>query len=98
MRNFEPAKFDSRLEERMAIIVVLGHRRDQILLSPFLDLKALAELVGDYEAADMHCAAESLRKRLEWYQSRIEKRLENAEGRKAALVSRLKAGELMPAV
>ncbi len=29
MRNFEPAKFDSRLEERMAIIVVLGRRRDK---------------------------------------------------------------------
>jgi hypothetical protein len=70
MRNFEPAKFDSRLEERMAIIVVLGRRRDQILLSPLLDLKALEELVADYETADMPCAAADLRKRLEYYRER----------------------------
>jgi hypothetical protein len=96
MRNFEPAKFGSRLEERMAIIVVLGRRRDQILLSPILDLRALEQLVADYEAAEMPCAAAALRRRLIWYQSRIETKRENGEGRKAALVSRLAAGELIP--
>lgn len=94
MRNFEPAKFDSRLEERMAIIVVLGRRRDQILLSSFLDLKALEELVADYEFADMPCAAASLRKRLEWYRARlggeegVDKTVVGQQSR-AALVSRL---------
>jgi hypothetical protein len=70
MRDFEPARFNSRLEERMAIIVVLGRRRDQILLSPFLDLKALEELVADYEAAEMPCAAADLQRRLAWYRGR----------------------------
>ena len=96
MNNFEAAKFDTRLEERMAIIVVLGRRRDEILLSPILDLKELEKLVADYEAAEMQCAAGALRKRLEWYRARFEKDAEVAEGKKAALVSRLPAGELMP--
>jgi len=34
-----------------------------------LDLEALARLVEDYEKAEMPCAAESLRRRLEWYRS-----------------------------
>ena len=85
MKNFEPAKFDSRLEERMAIIVILGRRRDQILMTPILDLKALEKLVADYEAADMLCAAAFLRRRLEWYRARYEKQTEVVEGKKAAL-------------
>jgi hypothetical protein len=69
MKNFEPAHFGSRLEERMAKIVVLGRRRDRILLSPVVDLQALAQLVVDYEAANMPCAAIELRKRLDYYQT-----------------------------
>jgi hypothetical protein len=69
MKNFEPGKLDRRLEERMELIVVLGRRRDQILFSPVVDLKALEQLVRDYEAARMPCAAAELRKRLEWYRT-----------------------------
>jgi hypothetical protein len=68
MKNFEPAQFNSRLEERMAKIVVLGRRRDQILLSPVLNLQALEQLVADYEAARMPYAAMGLRRRLEYYE------------------------------
>jgi hypothetical protein len=64
MNNFEAAIFDTRLEERMAIIVILGCRRDEILLSSVIDLKELEKLVADYEAAEMPCAAGALRKRL----------------------------------
>jgi hypothetical protein len=70
MKNFEPAKFNSRLEERIATIVVLGRRRDQILLSPVVDLNALEQLVADYEAARMPCAAAEMRRRLEYYRER----------------------------
>jgi hypothetical protein len=73
MKNFESAKFDHRLEERMKLVVVLGRRRDQILLSPVVDLNALEQLVEGYESAKMPCAAASLRKRLEWYRVRSEK-------------------------
>jgi hypothetical protein len=69
MKNFEPAQFNSRMEERMAKIVVLGRRRDQILLLPVVDQKALEQLIADYEAAKMSCAAAELRKRLEWYRA-----------------------------
>jgi hypothetical protein len=69
MKNFEPAKFNSKLEERMAKIVVLGRRRDQILLSPVVDLLALEQLVRDYEAAKMPCAAVELKKKLEHYRN-----------------------------
>jgi hypothetical protein len=57
-------KRDPSLEERLALIAVLGRRRAQILESPELDLQALEELLHDYEAADLVYAAESLRKRL----------------------------------
>jgi hypothetical protein len=70
MKNFEPARFNSRLEERMAKIVVLGRRRDQILLSPVVDLQALEQLVAEYDAAGMSCAAAELRRRLELYRFR----------------------------
>jgi hypothetical protein len=69
MNNFQPVKFNPRLEERMGLVVLLGRRRDQILLSPILDLLALEQLVADYEAAEMPCAATAL-KRLDWYRTR----------------------------
>ena len=58
-------------EEQIQKIVGLSRRRDQILNVPELDLEALKVLVEDYEAADMPCAAANLRRRLEWYLSRI---------------------------
>ena len=58
-------------EEQIQKIVGLSRRRDQILNVPELDLEALRVLVEDYEAADMPCAAVNLRRRLEWYLSRI---------------------------
>jgi hypothetical protein len=67
---FDPTKLDCRTEELVRRTVELSRRRDQILLSPLLDLKALEELVADYETADMPCAAADLRKRLEYYRER----------------------------
>ena len=63
-------KRDARLERRMTLIVDLGRRRDALLESPELDLQALRRLKEDYEAAGMPCAAEALRRRLEWYEGR----------------------------
>ena len=60
-------KVDARLEERIGVIVQLGRKRDRILERPELDLEALERLVKDYEEAEMICAAEALRRRLEWY-------------------------------
>jgi len=60
-------RMDARMQERMWVIVKLGRRRDRILETPVLDLKALARLVEDYEEAEMPCVAEALRRRLEWY-------------------------------
>jgi hypothetical protein len=60
-------KVDARMQERIRVIVKLGRRRDRILESPVLDLEALARLVKAYEEAEMTCAAEALRRRLEWY-------------------------------
>jgi hypothetical protein len=70
MKNFEPAKLDSRTEERVQRIVDLSRRRDRILLTAKLDLEALAKLAADYEAAHMPCAAANLRRRLEHYLER----------------------------
>jgi len=70
MKNFyDPAKLDCRTEERVRRIVELSRRRDQILLSPFLDLEALEVLAADYEATHMSNMAADLRRRLEWYTS-----------------------------
>lgn len=65
-------KENAGLEERMRVLVELGCRRDRILESPTLDLKALEELVEDYEKAEMACAAAALRRRLEWYRRKDE--------------------------
>ena len=65
-------RMDVRMQERMWVIVKLGRRRDRILESPVLDLEALARLVKDYEEAEMVCAAEALRRRLEWYREKIQ--------------------------
>jgi hypothetical protein len=62
-------KPDRRIETRLALIVDLGRRRDRLLESPTLELPALAALLADYEAAGLHCAAEDLRRRLEWCRS-----------------------------
>jgi hypothetical protein len=63
-------KVDPRMQERIRVIVRLGRRRDCILESPRLDLEALERLVGEYEEAEMPCAAEALRRRLEWYREK----------------------------
>jgi hypothetical protein len=46
----------------------------------------------------MPCAAAELRRRLEWYRTRLETEAGDAEGEDAALVSRPAAGEPMPAI
>ena len=56
------------MDERVRVIVALGIRRGRILESPELDLKALAVLAADYEVAEMPCAAENVRNRVEYYQ------------------------------
>jgi hypothetical protein len=48
----------------------LGCRWDKILQSPELDLDALAQLVADYEAADLIYTTADLRRRLEWYRGK----------------------------
>jgi hypothetical protein len=53
-----------------AKIVELSRRRDRILEATMLDLEALAILAGDYEAANMPCAATELQELLENYQER----------------------------
>ena len=63
-------KADAPLQERMRVIARLGRRRDRLLESPELDLQALERLVKDYEAAEMVCAAQALRRRLEWYRGK----------------------------
>ena len=60
-------KTDLQAEQRLLKIVDLGSRRDRLLQSIELDLEALAQLVADYESADLSCAAAALRRRLEWY-------------------------------
>ena len=70
MKFNRSAKTNRRTEERILVIVDLGIRRDRILEAPELDLEALTVLVADYEDANMPCAAEDLRKRLEYYRSR----------------------------
>jgi hypothetical protein len=70
MKNFEPAKLDSRTEERVQRIVDLSRRRDQILFTADLDLEALRILAADYEAANMLSMATELWKRMEHYQER----------------------------
>ena len=72
MRLKRWTRMDARMQERMWVIVKLGRRRDRILESPMLDLEALARLVKDYEEAEMVCAAEALRRRLEWYRGKIQ--------------------------
>ena len=67
MRNFDLEKLDRCTETRVRMIVELSRRRDQLLEAPELDLEALAVLAADYESAAMPCAAENLRRRLEWY-------------------------------
>jgi hypothetical protein len=57
-------------EERIRKIVDLSRRRDRILEAPEMDLEALQALAADYEAAHMPCAAEELRRRVEWYRER----------------------------
>jgi hypothetical protein len=61
---------DARLEQRILLIADLGRRRDRLLESPRLDLPALEALLRDYEAADLPCAAEDLRRRVEWYRGK----------------------------
>ncbi len=60
-------KPDPRLEQRILVIAELGRLRDHLLDSPELDLQALRALVEAYEAEGCICAAEDLRRRLEWY-------------------------------
>ena len=79
------------------MIVVLGRRRDKILLLPIVDLQALEKLVADYEAAEMPCAAAALRKRLEWHQPNSKEEEDAVGEMEAAQVNRLTAGEPMPA-
>jgi hypothetical protein len=45
----------------------LGRRREQIYSHRPLDLDALADLLADYEAADLVFNAEGIRRRLEHY-------------------------------
>ena len=63
-------KQNPRAERRLRLIVEMGRRRDKILESPEIDLEALAQLVADYEAADIIYAAADLRRRLEWYRGK----------------------------
>ncbi len=58
------------MQERLCRMAELARRRDRLLESEWLDLKELQRLVEDYEAADMICAEEDLRRRLEWYQAK----------------------------
>jgi hypothetical protein len=67
MNFYASSQKEQELAKRIQRIVDLNCRRDQILLSSILDLMALEKLAGDYEAADMPCAATNLRKKLEWY-------------------------------
>jgi hypothetical protein len=67
MRLKKWLKPDRRMEQRIQQIADLARRRDRLLESPGLDLAALEALVADYEAAGLVCAAEDLRRRLEWY-------------------------------
>jgi hypothetical protein len=60
-------KTDPQSEARLRLIADLGCRRDKILQSPELDLQALAQLLTDYESADLIYATADLRRRLEWY-------------------------------
>ena len=69
------------MQERMRVIERLGRKRDRILERPELDLEALERLVKDYEEAEMLCAAETLRRRLEWYRG-AERREQRAVMRK----------------
>jgi hypothetical protein len=82
MRLIKRAKPDSRMEERLRVIVDLSRRRDRILESPELDLEALAILAADYAAANLPCAAADLRRRVEWYRISLG---ENSEERKPPL-------------
>ena len=66
------SKQDRQLDARLRLIADLGCRRTQILASPRLDLAALAQLLADYEAADLPCAAADLRRRLEWYRRKAD--------------------------
>ena len=66
-------KKNRRVEARLRLIVDLGCRRDRILESPELEIEGLADLVEDYEAADLACAATDLRRRLEWYRAETKK-------------------------
>jgi hypothetical protein len=72
MKSRRWTRVSPRMKERMRVIVELGRRRDRILEAPVLELEALEELVGDYEKAEMTCAAAALRRRLEWYRGKDE--------------------------
>jgi hypothetical protein len=52
-------KTDPQSEALLRLIADLGCRRDKILQSPELDLQALAQLLADYEAADLISAGVS---------------------------------------
>ena len=59
-------------QDRIELIGELGRRKDAILNSPVFDLVKARELLKDYEDADMPSAADNLRRRIEYYQEKLE--------------------------
>jgi hypothetical protein len=64
--------FPPEFNKRMDLIASLGRQRDAILNSPVFDLAKAQALVLAYEVAKMPSCAADLRKRVEYYEQRLE--------------------------